>query len=75
VSDIVFNVDHNGTGLFYCGSSSTGYGSESCSTETLTKAPEIDRHRLPAGSFYWLAAWLFFAARGTTSDNAIPRPD
>jgi len=42
LSDIVFNVDNNSTGLFYCGTSSTGYGSESCPTETLTKAPEID---------------------------------
>jgi hypothetical protein len=42
LSNIVFNVDNNVTGLFYCGTSSTGYGSESCPTEALTKAPEID---------------------------------
>jgi hypothetical protein len=42
LSNIVFNVDNNVTGLFYCGTSPTGYGSESCPTETLTKAPEID---------------------------------
>jgi hypothetical protein len=42
LSDIVFNVDNNVTGLFHCGTSSGGPGSESCPTETLTKAPEID---------------------------------
>jgi hypothetical protein len=40
LSNIVFNVDNNVTGLFHCGTSSSG--SESCPTESLTKAPEID---------------------------------
>ena len=42
LSDIVFNVDSNVTGLYYCGTSPSGYGSESCPTVNLTKAPEID---------------------------------
>jgi hypothetical protein len=42
LSNVVFNVDNNVTGLFYCGTSPTGSGSESCPTEKLTKTPEID---------------------------------